>query len=226
MGLFDIGWWWRRMRKDGARNVDPERRKTVIGEAKLSPNGLSERNILGLSVRVASSVSSGAMIAGHVFSDYRAACDGTVQGLEGYAVTSHPSGDTAGALGIVGNVEHAGAGTVARAIGVGGGPFLSGSGTITEALGYGCAAGNKKVAGATGTIGTYKGVWVGDLSTTGAARAFAIDCENSVRADYSDATDDTRLLVWDVTAGQLKRVKRGPPNSGPGGIGRALYIDN
>ena len=36
----------------------------------------------------------------------------------------------------------------------------------------------------------------------------------------------TRLNLWDIDRGVLFRVKLGPNDSGPGGTGRALYIDN
>jgi hypothetical protein len=46
-----------------------------------------------------------------------------------------------------------------------------------------------------------------------------------IEVDGSSVANDTRLLLWDVTAGTLKRVKRGAVDSGGTGL-RALVIDN
>lgn len=43
----------------------------------------------------------------------------------------------------------------------------------------------------------------------------------------SDATaGNTRFLLYDVNTSSLQRVKVGANGTGPGGTGRALYIDN
>lgn len=48
----------------------------------------------------------------------------------------------------------------------------------------------------------------------------------AAKVDNNATAGNTRLLVWDVDTGALQRVKVGANNSGPGGSGRALYIDN
>jgi hypothetical protein len=49
--------------------------------------------------------------------------------------------------------------------------------------------------------------------------------EPSVRIDAAGTADDTRLMLYDVSAGTLKRVSRGPRDSGGKGF-RALRIPN
>lgn len=44
--------------------------------------------------------------------------------------------------------------------------------------------------------------------------------------DTDTTAGNTRLLLYDVDSEQLQRVKVGPDGSGPGGTGRALYIDD
>lgn len=44
------------------------------------------------------------------------------------------------------------------------------------------------------------------------------------QVDEDTTAGNSRLLLWDVTAGSLKRVKIGPAGSGPGGVGQALFI--
>lgn len=44
--------------------------------------------------------------------------------------------------------------------------------------------------------------------------------------DGNSTANQTRFLVYDVQTATLQRVKVGANGSGPGGIGRALYIDN
>lgn len=46
------------------------------------------------------------------------------------------------------------------------------------------------------------------------------------RLDDSATAGHIRLLVYDVDSGLLQRVKAGANGTGPGGVGRALYIDN
>lgn len=76
------------------------------------------------------------------------------------------------------------------------------------------------------------------LETT--AAAIALVAENSgqtidlysgsttrtAQFDGSATAGHTRFLVYDVDSGLLQRVKVGANGTGPGGVGRALYIDN
>lgn len=61
-----------------------------------------------------------------------------------------------------------------------------------------------------------------DVHTTNGAGATAL----SFQLDGSSTAGHTRQLVYDVDSGLLQRVKVGANGTGPGGIGRALYIDN
>lgn len=186
---------------------------------------LAATSKLGTSVVVNSANASGAYIGAHVEIQQSVATTGSVQGTEGYAVTAHPSGTVTLALGAIGNIEHAGAGTLTTAKGVGGGVVLSGSGTITDAHCFDVAGGNRKLGGATGTMTNYVGYYCGDLSTSGATNNYPVDCANAIRADYSATAGDTRFLLWDVTAGTLKRVSIGAADSGGAGF-KVLRVPN
>jgi hypothetical protein len=48
----------------------------------------------------------------------------------------------------------------------------------------------------------------------------------TMRVDASAVAGNTRMYVYDVDSATLERVKVGANNTGPGGSGRALYIDN
>lgn len=50
--------------------------------------------------------------------------------------------------------------------------------------------------------------------------------DNLLQVDADGTAGNTRLLIYDVDSGGLERVKAGANGSGPGGVGRALYIDN
>ena len=50
--------------------------------------------------------------------------------------------------------------------------------------------------------------------------------DDVLKMDTDDTAGNTRMLIYDVDSGSLERVKVGSNNSGPGGSGRALYIDN
>lgn len=52
----------------------------------------------------------------------------------------------------------------------------------------------------------------------------AVNVNTIFRVDEDTVAGNSRLLLWDVTAGALKRVKIGPAGSGPGGVGQALFI--
>lgn len=49
---------------------------------------------------------------------------------------------------------------------------------------------------------------------------------NGISVDATTTAGLTRLLVYDVDGAALYRVKVGANGTGPGGVGRALYIDN
>lgn len=186
---------------------------------------LSSASKLGTSVVVASANVSGPYIGAHVEIQQSVATTGSVQGTEGYTVTTHPSGTVTLALGAIGNVEHAGAGTVASAKAMGAGVVLSGSGTITDAHCFDVAGGTKKLGGASGSMTNYVGYACGDLSTSGATNNYPLDFTNAARVDYSAVSGDTRLLLWDVTAGTLKRVSIGASDSGGTGF-KVLRVPN
>jgi hypothetical protein len=193
----------------------------------LTGSALPATAILGAVVVVASAVTTGAILGGVVHVKQTAANPtGSAQGFEGYVNSANPTATTSHLMfGLIGNVEHSGAGTLDEARGTTGGVVLSGSGTLTLAKGFDVAGGSKKVGGATGTIGTYVGYHCGDLSTSGAGANFALQFDNCLEADYSTTADDTRLLVWDVTAGAFKRVVRGAADSAGTGF-RTLRIPN
>lgn len=50
--------------------------------------------------------------------------------------------------------------------------------------------------------------------------------DTSLRLDNNTTSGETRMLLWDGATSALKRVKAGANGTGPGGVGRALYIDN
>jgi hypothetical protein len=56
-------------------------------------------------------------------------------------------------------------------------------------------------------------VWISPFGAPGA-----------LKVDASVAAGETRMLVHDVDTGILQRVKVGAAGSGPGGVGRALYL--
>jgi len=56
--------------------------------------------------------------------------------------------------------------------------------------------------------------------------AFARLAVKVLALDGSAVAGETRLLIYDVNAGAMQRVKVGANGTGPGGVGRALYLDN
>lgn len=66
----------------------------------------------------------------------------------------------------------------------------------------------------------FAGTYEGPLTIQG-----AVTVESALKTDQSSTADDTRLLVWDVTAGALVRVTRGAANSGGAGF-RLLRVPN
>lgn len=55
---------------------------------------------------------------------------------------------------------------------------------------------------------------------------FGTNNQTSARLDSNTTSGETRMLLWDGATSTLKRVKAGANGTGPGGVGRALYIDN
>lgn len=53
----------------------------------------------------------------------------------------------------------------------------------------------------------------------------AVDISNKAQFDGDSTAGNTRFLLYDVDSASLKRVKVGASGTGPGGSGRALYID-
>lgn len=49
---------------------------------------------------------------------------------------------------------------------------------------------------------------------------------NALQVDGNATAGNTRLLIYDVNSATLERVKVGANATGPGGVGRALYVDN
>ena len=196
------------------------------GTVKGSSFTLDDDKVLGTNVRVTSDNTSRSYIGSHTHAKQSVATKGSIQGAEAYTHTDNPSGQVTLAIGVVGNIEHSGAGTLATAAASASGVILTGSGTITTARAFDTSGGNKKIGrGASGTIGTYIGYACGDLSTTGATTNYACDFTNVMRADYSSAAGDTRLLLWDVSAGTLKRVSIGAADSGGAGF-KVLRVPN
>lgn len=53
-----------------------------------------------------------------------------------------------------------------------------------------------------------------------------INMAETFRFDANATAGNTRFMLYDVDSGTLQRVKVGANASGPGGVGRALYIDD
>lgn len=67
------------------------------------------------------------------------------------------------------------------------------------------------------------------LGAIGAAQDLRIhigSTDETARFDFSVAAGNTRFMIYDVDSGLVQRVKVGANGTGPGGVGRALYIDN
>ena len=63
-------------------------------------------------------------------------------------------------------------------------------------------------------------------AATGSTIDFKVSGTIVMQADETVAAGNTSLIVRDVDSGLSQRVKVGANGSGPGGVGRALYIDN
>lgn len=75
---------------------------------------------------------SGAKLNGIFYLEQSVATSGSAQGVEGYVKTSNPTGAVVLAIGVVGNIEHSGAGDLDYARPVQSGGIVSGNGTVTE----------------------------------------------------------------------------------------------
>lgn len=82
------------------------------------------------------------------------------------------------------------------------------------------------IAGGKGTGNATPGVVNIATSALEASGTTLQSLVNVARFDTNTAANQTRFLVYDVQTGTLQRVKVGANASGPGGVGRALYIDN
>lgn len=65
-----------------------------------------------------------------------------------------------------------------------------------------------------------------NASAAGGAVKLAVQSVENLRVDGDATAGNTRLLVYDVNSTSLQRVKVGANGTGPGGTGRALYIDD
>ncbi len=74
-----------------------------------------------------------------------------------------------------------------------------GAGVITDLVGYHCAV------------------------LTKGTNNYPIDLASCLRGDYDTTANELRLLVGD-NAGTLQRLKTGASGTGPGGVGKAVYI--
>lgn len=57
-------------------------------------------------------------------------------------------------------------------------------------------------------------------------RFYAGGLPETARIDGNSTAGETRFIIYDVDSGQMQRVKVGANGTGPGGVGRALYINN
>lgn len=134
--------------------------KVIIGIAPLSAHGVStEDRILGLSVKFETSDTSNFNLVGHFLARQKVATTNSIQALEGYAVTTNPSGTVALSIGTIGNVEHDGAGTVTWAVSLGGGGYFN-AGAVTNWASHKTGATGGSVV-PTNAYGLYVGSLVG-----------------------------------------------------------------
>lgn len=103
-------------------------------------------------------------VSGLFYAEQTAATANSIQGVEGFTVTTHGSGVVALALGVAGNAQLAGAGTLTWARGVVGGASIDGAvGTIVNAAGLFA----QSAAKASATITTAYGLYVDDQDDGG-----------------------------------------------------------
>jgi len=64
------------------------------------------------------------------------------------------------------------------------------------------------------------------IDDTASEIIFAPGFFDSAKFDMDNTAGNTRFLMYDVDSASIRRVKVGADNTGPGGAGRALYLDN
>lgn len=141
--------------------------KLKIGASTSTP--VTEANIMGLSVKCATNNGADFRITGFFKAEMQANTVWSIQALEGYALTTNPSGSVAISIGTIGNVEHNGAGTVTDARAIQAGVILT-SGTITRGIGV-YVAPPARVAG---TFSTAYGIYIDAQNTAGISASYAI----------------------------------------------------
>jgi hypothetical protein len=177
----------------------------------------------------ASSSVSGSISTAHISMVHNGATSGFVTSLGANTRLSHTSGTTNAAFGASFICEQNGAGNVTRmgamqtVIGVGSG---SSGGTITEATHIYC--GNAYDNG-TALILTNIGLHIAQ-QTRGNSNNWGVEVDAAFRTDWGSGTNDSRVWIWDVSAGVLKRIRIANANTfgvtGKDGVGRGLFVDN
>lgn len=124
-----------------------------LGTAELSAHGLADVDILGLRAAFDSSATTKHQIVGYFHARQRVATTGSIQGIEGYTIAEHPSGTVDLALGVPGNIEHAGAGVLDEARGFQTNLVFSGNGSANTRVGF-YADNPADIGGGSGSLGT------------------------------------------------------------------------
>lgn len=81
---------------------------------------------------------------------------------------------------------------------------------------------NDVTVGAGSSVTQQNGYFCPQLANGGTN--YAAEFTNSVRADWNTNAGESRFMLWDVTAGTLRRVKIGAANTGPTGGQQMLYV--
>ncbi len=137
----------------GSSDFTWDRTKVHIGNGDLTNAPTASRFTAVANI----SSSNGSVLLGMFRSNQTVATAGSIQGVEGYTRTTHPSGTVTLAIGTIGNTEHSGSGTVTSFRSLQGGGILSGNGTVTNFMSI--YAASPTVTG-TGTITNAYGMYV------------------------------------------------------------------
>ncbi len=207
-------------------NVSAPEYKLQIGTSTIEGYGPEfAENVVSI---LETSSGSGNILNSLFYIEQTAATTGSAQGVEGYVLAKHASGDVNLALGVAGNAESNGAGTVTELRGVtaGAGIGTSGSGNVTRAMavyaqslfdtgsgsianGYGIYVDNQTAAStnyalyATGTAQSYFGGNVGIGAKTPAAKLEVVGNTSSTGAIINGTATTTNLSVTGLSVGSI-----------------------
>lgn len=177
--------------------------------------------VLGLEIAAESALTSSFNLAAAVTMTQTVATVGSVQGFEALIRLTHTSGTVALALGLIGNIFVTGlGGTTTKAVAVQGGGQVTGAGVIVTNF-MSIVAASPGVAGGAVITNLY-GFYCSDLTL--GTNNFPLELVNALRVDKDATGGNTRLMVWDVTAGALRRVKVKAAATGPSGADQMLYL--